>query len=88
MTTRMTDANLKTVSYALAPDTADDTIDVQAEEMLVNMGPQHPFTHGVLRAVLRTDGQMVLKAVPHIGYVHRYKEEIPPRPRPLQPRDP
>ena len=45
--------------------------DLQTEEMLVNMGPQHPATHGVLRVVLRTDGEMILEAVPHIGYLHR-----------------
>lgn len=50
--------------------------DVQTEEMLVNMGPQHPSTHGVLRIVLRTDGEMVLDAVPHIGYLHRCAEKI------------
>src|ERR1044072_1789332 len=48
----------------------------QTEEMLVNMGPQHPSTHGVLRLVLRTDGEMVLEAVPHIGYLHRCAEKI------------
>jgi len=50
--------------------------DVRTEEMLVNMGPQHPSTHGVLRVVLRTDGEMVLEAVPHIGYLHRCAEKI------------
>jgi len=58
--------------------TADDIQqeDLQTEEMLVNMGPQHPATHGVLRVVLRTDGEMVLEAVPHIGYLHRCAEKI------------
>ena len=50
--------------------------DVQTEEMLVNMGPQHPSTHGVLRVVLRTDGEMVLETVPHVGYLHRCAEKI------------
>jgi NADH-quinone oxidoreductase subunit D len=50
--------------------------DVRTDEMLVNMGPQHPSTHGVLRIVLRTDGEMVLDAVPHLGYLHRCKEKI------------
>jgi len=50
--------------------------DFPTEEMLVNMGPQHPATHGVLRVVLRTDGEMVLEAVPHIGYLHRCAEKI------------
>lgn len=58
--------------------TADRIVqeDLQTEEMLVNMGPQHPATHGVLRVVLRTDGEMVLEAVPHIGYLHRCAEKI------------
>lgn len=55
-------------------DTGQD--DVQTEEMLINMGPQHPSTHGVLRVALRTDGEMVLEAVPHIGYLHRCAEKI------------
>ena len=56
--------------------TVTEQVDVQTEEMLVNMGPQHPSTHGVLRVVLRTDGEMVLEAVPHIGYLHRCAEKI------------
>lgn len=58
-----------------APDVTTQA-DVQTEEMLVNMGPQHPSTHGVLRVVLRTDGEMVLETVPHIGYLHRCAEKI------------
>ena len=60
-------------------DVDGDTIqqeDLPTEEMLINMGPQHPSTHGVLRVVLRTDGEMVLEAVPHIGYLHRCAEKI------------
>ena len=72
----VSDPNTKTLNYALLPGGADEDIDVQSEEMLVNMGPQHPSTHGVLRVVLRTDGEMVLDAVPHIGYLHRCKEKI------------
>ena len=44
--------------------------------MLVNMGPQHPSTHGVLRLVLRTDGEIVSEVTPHIGYLHRCAEKI------------
>ncbi len=58
--------------------------DLQTEEMLVNMGPQHPSTHGVLRVVLRTDGEMVLDAVPHIGYLHRCAEKIGENLQPYQ----
>ncbi len=50
--------------------------DLPTEEMIVNMGPQHPSTHGVLRLVLRTDGEMILEAIPHIGYLHRCAEKI------------
>ncbi len=66
----------KVVDFGLLGDGSDEQIDVQSEEMLVNMGPQHPSTHGVLRIVLRTDGEMVLEAVPHLGYLHRCKEKI------------
>ncbi len=50
--------------------------DVRTDEMLVNMGPQHPSTHGVLRLLLKTDGEVVHDCVPHIGYLHRCAEKI------------
>ena len=50
--------------------------DVRTDEMLVNMGPQHPSTHGVLRLVLRTDGEIVSEVEPYIGYLHRCAEKI------------
>ena len=50
--------------------------DVRTDEMLVNMGPQHPSTHGVLRLVLRTDGEIVSELEPHIGYLHRCADNI------------
>ncbi len=50
--------------------------DVHTDEMLVNMGPQHPSTHGVLRLLLRTDGEIVHEVTPHIGYLHRCAEKI------------
>lgn len=50
--------------------------DVRTDEMLVNMGPQHPSTHGVLRLVLRTDGEIVSQVEPHLGYLHRCAEKI------------
>lgn len=64
-----------TVTSQVAPS-GIELEDVQTEEMLVNMGPQHPATHGVLRVVLRTDGELVLEAVPHLGYLHRCAEKI------------
>ncbi len=45
-------------------------------EMLLNMGPQHPSTHGVLRVVLRLDGEKVTGAVPDLGYLHRGVEKL------------
>ncbi len=50
--------------------------DVRTDEMLVNMGPQHPSTHGVLRLLLRTDGEIVSEVTPYIGYLHRCAEKI------------
>jgi len=53
----------------------------QGDEMVVNMGPQHPSTHGVLRLELVLDGEVVKKTTPHIGYLHRnfekHAENIP-----------
>lgn len=45
-------------------------------EMLLNMGPQHPSTHGVLRVVLKLDGEVVTGAVPDVGYLHRGVEKL------------
>jgi len=52
------------------------TQDIRTEEMLLNMGPQHPSTHGVFRVVIRTDGEMILETESHIGYLHRCFEKI------------
>lgn len=63
-----------------APRRADDWVnparDVRSEEMVVNMGPQHPATHGVLRVAVRTDGEVVLDCEPMVGNIHRCKEKI------------
>jgi NADH-quinone oxidoreductase subunit D len=67
--------------------TADPTVvefDVRTDEMLVNMGPQHPSTHGVLRLVLRTDGEVISEVVPHLGYLHRCAEKIGENVTPIQ----
>jgi NADH-quinone oxidoreductase subunit D len=52
--------------------------------MLVNMGPQHPSTHGVLRLVLRTDGELISEVTPHLGYLHRCAEKIGENVTPIQ----
>ena len=49
---------------------------VQEQELLLNMGPQHPSTHGVARVLLQLDGEIVTKAIPDIGYLHRGIEKI------------
>ena len=45
-------------------------------EMLLNMGPQHPSTHGVFRMVLWVDGEKIVRVEPHIGYLHRGSEKL------------
>jgi NADH-quinone oxidoreductase subunit D len=50
-------------------------VDYSGDVMTVNMGPQHPSTHGVLRLELKTDGEVVADAIPHIGYLHRCFEK-------------
>jgi NADH-quinone oxidoreductase subunit D len=59
-------------------------LDVRTDEVLVNMGPQHPSTHGVLRLVLRTDGEIVSEVTPHLGYLHRCAEKIGENVTPIQ----
>jgi NADH-quinone oxidoreductase subunit D len=49
--------------------------ELDTDEMVLNMGPQHPSTHGVLRLELRTDGEVVRGVRPHIGYLHRCMEK-------------
>ncbi len=47
-----------------------------SKEMVLNMGPHHPSTHGVLRFILQTDGEMMVKATPDVGFLHRGLEKI------------
>ncbi len=50
--------------------------ELRSEELVVNMGPQHPSTHGVLYLELRLDGEIVVDCRPHLGYLHRSIEKI------------
>src|SRR5215813_8904087 len=50
--------------------------DLEGDKMVLNVGPSHPATHGVLRIVLELDGEIIAKAVPDIGYLHRGDEKI------------
>jgi NADH-quinone oxidoreductase subunit D len=49
---------------------------LETQDMLLNMGPQHPSTHGVLRLMIRTDGELVSECTPVVGYLHRCAEKI------------
>jgi len=53
---------------------ADDSM--PTEDMILNIGPQHPSTHGVLRVVLQLDGEVIVRAEPVIGYMHRAAEKL------------
>ncbi|HVS38349.1 MAG TPA: NADH-quinone oxidoreductase subunit D [Gemmataceae bacterium] len=76
------------MATAAPPEQTDDQriveFDVRTDEMLVNMGPQHPSTHGVLRLVLRTDGEVISQVTPHLGYLHRCAEKIGENVTPIQ----
>ena len=57
-----------------APDS--DAGEMLSDKMILNVGPSHPATHGVLRLVLELDGEIITKATPDIGYLHRGDEKI------------
>jgi NADH-quinone oxidoreductase subunit D len=63
-------------SAARAAQAAEELQDVQGDKMVLNMGPSHPATHGVLRIVLELDGELITKADPDVGYLHRGDEKI------------
>src|SRR6476620_4382548 len=74
------DAQGKPRRVPLATDSAGNVVtmdptttlepELEGEHMLINIGPQHPATHGVLRLVLELDGETVVRCIPHIGYLH------------------
>src|SRR5437016_2819426 len=69
-------ASLRLPEGATALDTGDIDIEVGEDEtMIINMGPQHPSTHGVLRIMMELDGETVLRAKPIIGYLHTGMEK-------------
>lgn len=63
-------------SAARVATASDELPDIHGDKMVLNMGPSHPATHGVLRLVLELDGEIITKAVPDIGYLHRGDEKI------------
>jgi NADH-quinone oxidoreductase subunit D len=60
------------VPLGVPPEPGDEF----AERMLINLGPQHPATHGVLRLVLELEGERVVRCIPHIGYLHSGFEKL------------
>jgi NADH-quinone oxidoreductase subunit D len=55
---------------------SDDVQDLQGEKLVLNMGPSHPSTHGVLRLLVELDGETITRAEPDVGYLHRGDEKI------------
>ena len=73
---------VKETQYIFSPDnlvTSEpnkfDASKLKSEEMIINLGPQHPSTHGVLRLEVLSDGEIIKDVVPHIGYLHRCFEK-------------
>src|SRR5688500_4466194 len=67
----MSDADIKTASATLEVEPpASGTEQASRRRMTLNMGPQHPSTHGVLRVLLELDGETVVHAYPDIGFLH------------------
>ncbi len=54
----------------------DTTADGSEGELVINVGPQHPATHGVLHLVITLDGETIKKIEPHLGYIHRSIEKM------------
>ncbi len=64
------------IEALLGADSDISVDDALENEMVLNMGPQHPATHGVLRVLLRLDGETVVASVPELGYLHRGYEKM------------
>ena len=57
-------------------NSSDELLDLHGDKLVLNMGPSHPSTHGVLRIVIELDGETITKAIPDVGYLHRGDEKI------------
>jgi NADH-quinone oxidoreductase subunit D len=73
---RDTAAQGAAAAKVLARPDREDLQDLHGEKMVLNMGPSHPSTHGVLRIILELDGEIITKAIPDVGYLHRGDEKI------------
>jgi NADH-quinone oxidoreductase subunit D len=67
---------LRRLDEANARGEGSDLEGIALNEVVVNMGPQHPSTHGVLRLVCTLDGELIKDVIPVIGYLHRCKEKL------------
>jgi NADH-quinone oxidoreductase subunit D len=70
------DVHPKIIEALLGADSDITIEDALENEMILNMGPQHPATHGVLRLLLRLDGETIIACVPELGYLHRGYEKM------------
>ncbi len=64
------------ISADAMPVAGEGVSELQGDKMVLNMGPSHPATHGVLRIVLELEGEQITKASPEVGYLHRGDEKI------------
>src|SRR5271154_5142571 len=69
-------ARIAAAAESKAVARAAELTDMEGEKMVLNMGPSHPATHGVLRIVLELDGEIITRAEPDVGYLHRGDEKI------------
>jgi NADH-quinone oxidoreductase subunit D len=76
-------ANSQTIEFrdpgvraAAAAASSDEMQDLHGDKLVLNMGPSHPSTHGVLRVLIELDGETITKAMPDLGYLHRGDEKI------------
>ena len=70
------DARGQPTRVPLGPGEPETEPDLGGEHLLINLGPQHPATHGVLRLVVELDGEMVVRVIPHVGYLHSGFEKL------------
>lgn len=76
-------ANSQTIEFrdpgvraAAAAASSDELQDLHGDKLVLNMGPSHPSTHGVLRVLIELDGETITRAMPDLGYLHRGDEKI------------
>ncbi len=73
----MTESRVLPTNYVTKPEDLKTSSGrtIRSDEMIINMGPQHPSTHGVLRLEIVVDGEIIVDVIPHIGYLHRCFEK-------------